>query len=203
MASATIGCQSAVTWNFPPALARAVMAAAEAKASRHAITPQLRPKEKESLPVASFVTLSGRDGTIKVRCLCRPSRRAATTGSTGNDRCADEIGSLPLKCKRHERAQITMCCVESARVAPSRPVRNAPYRSRNGIKMVRSDKSTLCDIKLAAGEGNGRPRPGGPRETPCRAFYDHTMCSYLTGAGAQAAPARPRPPPLRKMESKR
>ena len=24
------------------------------------------------------------------------------------------------------------------------------------------------------------------------------MCSYLTGAGAQAAPSRPRPPPLRK-----
>ena len=26
------------------------------------------------------------------------------------------------------------------------------------------------------------------------------MCSYLTGAGAQAAPSRPRPPPLRKLE---
>jgi len=25
------------------------------------------------------------------------------------------------------------------------------------------------------------------------------MCSYLTGAGAQAAPSRPRPPPLRKF----
>ena len=41
---------------------------------------------------------------------------------------------------------------------------------------------TLCDIKLAAGEGNERPRHGEPRETPCRPFYDHTMCSYLTGA---------------------
>jgi hypothetical protein len=42
-------------------------------------------------------------------------------------------------------------------------------------KFARLDKSTLCDIKLAAVEGNGRPRPGGPRETPCRSFYDHTM----------------------------
>ena len=52
------------------------MPAAKAKASRHAVTPQLRPKGKMSLPVASFVTLSGRDGTIKVRCLSRSSRRA-------------------------------------------------------------------------------------------------------------------------------
>jgi hypothetical protein len=75
------------------------MAAAKAKASRHAVTPQLRPNGKVSLPVVSFVTLSGRDETIKVRCLTRSSRRAATTGRTGNDRCADEIGSLPLKGK--------------------------------------------------------------------------------------------------------
>jgi hypothetical protein len=58
----------------------------------------------------------------------------------------------------------------------------------------------LCDIKLAAKESNGRPRHGEPRETPCRPFYDHTMCSYLTGAGAQAAPSRPRLPPLRSLE---
>ena len=64
------------------------MAAAKAKASRHAVTPQLRPKGKISLPVASFVTLSGSDGTIEVWCLSRSSRRAATTGSTGNDRPA-------------------------------------------------------------------------------------------------------------------
>jgi hypothetical protein len=64
------------------------MAAAKKKASRHAVTPQLRPQSKVSLPVASFVTLSGRDGTIKVRCLSRSSRRAATTGRTSNDRPA-------------------------------------------------------------------------------------------------------------------
>jgi hypothetical protein len=75
------------------------MAAAKAKASRHAVTPQLRPQGKESLPVASFVALSGRDGTRKVWCLSRSSRRAAVTGRTGNDRCADEIGSLSLKWK--------------------------------------------------------------------------------------------------------
>ncbi len=58
------------------------MPAAKAKASRHAITPQLRPQDKVSLPVASFVAPSGSDGTIKVRCRSRSSRRAATTGRT-------------------------------------------------------------------------------------------------------------------------
>jgi hypothetical protein len=75
------------------------MAAAKQKASRHAVTPQLRPKDKVSLPVASFVTLSGKDGTNQFECLSRPSRRAATTGRTGNDRCAVKIGSLPLNRK--------------------------------------------------------------------------------------------------------
>jgi hypothetical protein len=42
------------------------MAAAKAKASRHDVTPQLRPQDKVSLPVTSFVTLSGRDGTNEV-----------------------------------------------------------------------------------------------------------------------------------------
>jgi len=36
------------------------------KASRPANTPQLRPQDKVSLPVVSFVTLSGRDGTNEV-----------------------------------------------------------------------------------------------------------------------------------------
>jgi hypothetical protein len=58
------------------------MAAAKAKASRHAVTPRIRPQSKVSLPVASFVALSGRDGTNKVWCLTRSSRRAAVTGRT-------------------------------------------------------------------------------------------------------------------------
>ena len=37
------------------------------KASRPAVTPQLRPQSKVSLPVAAFVTLSGSDATRKVR----------------------------------------------------------------------------------------------------------------------------------------
>ena len=47
------------------------MAAAKKKASRPAIPPQLRPQDKVSLPVASFVMLSGRDGTNKV-CMSLP-----------------------------------------------------------------------------------------------------------------------------------
>jgi len=88
---------------LPSALERVVMAAAKAKASRHAVTPQLRPQDKVSLPVASFVALSGRDETNEVRMSLpviapsqhhrqnrqRPSRSAVT----------DEIGSLPLKVK--------------------------------------------------------------------------------------------------------
>ena len=48
---------------IPSPLERVVMAAAKAKASRHAVTPQLRPQGKVSLPVTSFVTLSGSDET--------------------------------------------------------------------------------------------------------------------------------------------
>jgi hypothetical protein len=41
---------------------------------------------------------------MKFECLSRSSRRAVTTGRTGNDRCADEIGSLPLKENYESRA---------------------------------------------------------------------------------------------------
>jgi hypothetical protein len=75
------------------------MVAAKAKASRHAVTPQLRPQDKVSLPVASFVTLSGRDGTNEVWCLSRSSRRAVTTGRKPTTADADEIGSLSLNSK--------------------------------------------------------------------------------------------------------
>jgi hypothetical protein len=54
--------KQATVWQLPPSLERVVMAAAKAKASRHAVTPQLCPQDKVSLPVASFVALSGRDG---------------------------------------------------------------------------------------------------------------------------------------------
>ena len=37
------------------------MAAAKAKASRHAVTPQLRPQDKVSLPVASSAPSRSRD----------------------------------------------------------------------------------------------------------------------------------------------
>jgi len=46
---------------LPPALERVVMAAAKAKASRHAVTPQLRPQDKVSLPVASSAPSRVRD----------------------------------------------------------------------------------------------------------------------------------------------
>ncbi len=46
---------------IPSPLERVVMAAAKAKASRHAVTPQLRPKGKVSLPVASSAPSRGRD----------------------------------------------------------------------------------------------------------------------------------------------
>jgi len=49
---------------LPPALERAVRPAAKAKASRPAATPQLRPQDKVSLPVASSVPPHGRDETI-------------------------------------------------------------------------------------------------------------------------------------------
>jgi hypothetical protein len=56
------------------------MLAAKERSAALPSRPSFAPNGKVSLPVASFVTLSGRDGTIKVRCLTRSSRRAATTG---------------------------------------------------------------------------------------------------------------------------
>jgi hypothetical protein len=62
------------------------MAAAKAKASRHAVTPQLRPQDKVSLPVASPAPSHGRDETIKVRMSLPCVVPAVVTGRTGNDR---------------------------------------------------------------------------------------------------------------------
>jgi hypothetical protein len=70
------------------------------------------------------------------------------------------------------RAQVGTCFVVSARVAPSRPVREAPYRSKKKTSLLAQIRVTLCDIKLAAGKSHGRPGSGEPRETPPPPFYD-------------------------------
>jgi len=137
-------------------------AGCETKASRHAVTPQLRPQDKVSLPVASFVALSGRDGTNKVWCLSRSSRRAATTGRKPTTAGADEIGSLPLKGNYESRASDDVLRgVGQGRAVTSCAGMRPTARIKD--KFARSDKSTLCDIKLAA---KRRQRAAPARGTP-------------------------------------
>jgi hypothetical protein len=92
--------------------------------------------------------------------------------------------------------------VESARVAPSRPVREAPYRSRNGNKMVRSDKSHIVQHKTGREEDHGRPGSGEPRETPLPPFYD-AQCVLILRAREhrprRRAPVRPHSANWKKM----
>ena len=149
------------------------MAAAEAKASRHAITPQLRPKSKVSLPVTSFPSrCPGETGRFNFGVFPaiapsrphrqnrqRPSRSAVTA----------KIGSLSLKGKYESRAsEDVLCGVGQGRAVTACAGSALPLENKDVC--ARSDKSTLCDIKLAAGKGHGRPRHGEPRETPCRAI---------------------------------
>ena len=88
----------------------------------------------------------------------------------------------------------------------SRPVREAPYRSRNGIKMVRSDKSTLCDIKLAARKATGGPGTGNPTR-PRAVHFMITQCVLILRAREhrprRRAPGRPHSANLEKMGARR
>ena len=121
-----------------------------------------------SLPVTSFVTLSGRDETNKVWVSPGPRAEPPPPAEQAIPLCgtdAVEISSLPLKGKLRMRAQVRTCFVGSARVAPSRPVREAPYRSRNGNKMVRSDKSHIVRHKIGCWEKQrAAPARGTPRD---------------------------------------
>ena len=74
--------------------------------------------------------------------------------------------------KNHERAQVTTCSVVAARVAPSRPVRECALPLKEKTSLLAQIRVTLCNIKLAARKGNGRPGSGEPRETPLPPFYD-------------------------------
>jgi hypothetical protein len=84
----------------------------KAKASRPAVTGLLA-KDKVSLPVASFVTLSGRDGTNQFECLSRSSRRPSSPAEQATTADAAKIGSLPLK-ENYECAQVRTCFVGAA-----------------------------------------------------------------------------------------
>jgi hypothetical protein len=70
-------------------------------------------KDKVSLPVASFVTLSGRDGTNQFECLSRSSRRPSSPAEQATTADAAKIGSLPLK-ENYECAQVRTCFVGAA-----------------------------------------------------------------------------------------
>ena len=105
------------------------MPAAENKGQPPCRHAPASPQGKVSLPVASSAPSRVRDELLfnfecPAREPCRPSSPAEQATTAG----ADEIGSLSLK-RNYDCAQVTTCSVGSARVAPSRPVREAPYRS--------------------------------------------------------------------------
>ena len=105
------------------------MAAAKAKASRHAVTPQLRPQGKVSLPVAPPVPSRVRDELL-FNWSVPPASRAGRRHRQSKSRPLTLVKLVRSRSKEiTNRAQVRTCFVESARVAPSRPVREAPYRS--------------------------------------------------------------------------
>ena len=74
------------------------MAAAEAKASRHAVTPQLHPQGKMSLPVVSPVPPHGRDETFfnwNVSPVWRAGRRHRQNRFIRLVNCATDWRSSP------------------------------------------------------------------------------------------------------------
>ncbi len=107
----------------------------ESKASRPAGTGLLA-KTISVCPWRRPSRHTGETKRLKLECLSRAPCRASSPAEPMTTADAVEIGSLSLNRKLRMRANHE-CFVGAARVAPSRPVREAPYRSRNGIKMVR------------------------------------------------------------------
>ena len=108
--------------SIPTPLARVVMPAAERQRQPSCRHAPASPQGKVGLPVASSAPSRVRDELLfnfecPAREPCRPSSPAEQITTAD----ADEIGSLSLKGKRHERAQVMTCSAGVARVAPSRP----------------------------------------------------------------------------------
>ena len=115
-------------------------------ARRHATAPPL----KVSLPVASSAPSRVRDELLSnfecpSRAPCRPSSPAE------KQRPLTLLKLVRSRSTEIESRASDECFVESARVAPSRPVREAPYRSKKKTSLLAQIRVTLCDIKLAAG----------------------------------------------------
>ena len=138
----------------------------------------------------------GETVTNKVWCLSRPSRRAASPAEQATTADAAKIGSLPLKENYESRAsEDVLRGVGQGSVVTACAGSALPLEEKTSL--LAQIRITLCDIKLAAGKRQrAAPARGIPRD-PVLAFYDHTMCSYLTGAQstgrAVAPPSAPTP----------
>jgi len=77
-------CPAKRSEQLPPLLERDGMTAAKPKASRDAVTPQLRPQRKVSLPVASSVPSRGRDELL-FNWSVPPARRAGRRHRQNNN----------------------------------------------------------------------------------------------------------------------
>ena len=87
--------------------------------------------------------------------------------------------------------------MESARVAPSRPVREAPYRSKTEDKFARLDKSHIVQHKTGRWEkATGGLAAGNPARPRCHRFMMHNVfLSYGRGSTGRAVapPSAPTP----------
>jgi hypothetical protein len=164
-------------------------------------------KDNISLPVASSAPSRVRDGLLfnfecPARAPCRPSspaekQRPLTLLKLVRSR-SNEIT---------KRAQMETCCVESARVAPSRPVREAPYRSTRKDQFARSDKSHIVRHKIGRWvKATGGPGTGDPAR-PRAGHFMIAQCVLILRAREhrprRRAPVRPHSANLEKMGARR
>jgi hypothetical protein len=115
------------------------------------------------------------------------------------ERCAVlEVWFAALNSKGHKRAQVTNASRGSQGRAVTACAGSALPLNRKAIRWFAQIRVTLCDIKLAAGKRQrAAPARGTPRD-PVPSFYVTQCVLILRALRAQAAPSRPRPPPLRK-----
>jgi hypothetical protein len=137
------------------------------KASRPAVTPQLRPKNKISLPVASSVPARGRDETI-FNLNVSPARRAGRRHRQNNDdrwRCPENLVRSRSKKPDGTRASEDVLRGVGQGRAVTACAGSALPLNRKAIRWFAQIRVTLCDIKLAAGKRQrAAPARGTPRD---------------------------------------
>ena len=131
-----------IVLQLPPSRSRAVTLPAKMK-WQAACQPATAPPQRQNESARGVVRRAVRERRDEKSLSVAPGHRTEPPSPAEQATTADaaKIGSLSLKCKSHERAQVKTCFVGTARVAPSRPVREAPYRSTRKDRFARSDRA--------------------------------------------------------------